>query len=588
MVKLILNLCLMSGLLFGQEVHFSFYEHTDQRFEIPFDTTFREYKAPTDLIETGQTPLLRMIFEGCQYREFHLDNIRFPSNAYIDFEDGLPDLSLSPGITQALLVEHPSDSGFVLHIEFDTNHHGTDTLRIARPDSWYPAVPDRVGLEFQADTSVQLSNYYKPPEMARHDANVDDWNFRTVVAERYNDTLTVDTTIYTVRRRHFPGEGSYEVYAFDQSLKFSNTQQNLLDFDGQIFDFSAPLHEDDGSDSIWGSWLSDEHYQEVLGEIVFVKKMSHYGPIGHRLHFAYGVGLIQEDIPGTSVHVDLVGLQDQGEVRGDLNLPVSLSLGVNLESSGIQIFPPDTNWYHYSIPVSDLHRYPPMTTTSDSLRLIITPQILVQNHDSGALLFNGLSLWSGQDIRFDYGTLNHNEWHFDSALNGSDISWGYSQNAPPDSTGQSSLLQFSNGWVGGLHFVGWAEHTVYFSTPLINADASLQFWMKQPFIMTEIDEYTIVIPEEIGVLNAYPNPFNGEVILYVQLAEDSQHQELLIYDLLGRQIKSIQFGGTQSQHEISWGGDDQNGHVVVSGVYLATLSSKGQPLGQIQKIIMLK
>ena len=283
-----------------------------------------------------------------------------------------------------------------------------------------------------------------------------------------------------------------------------------------------------------------------------------------------------------------MGLHDQGEVRGDLNLPVSLSLGVNLESPGIQIFPPDTNWYHYTIPISDLHRYPPMPTTSDSFRLILTPHILVRNHDSGALLFNGISLWSGQDVRFDYGTLNHNEWHFDSALNCSDISWGYSQNAPPDSTGPSSLLQFSNGWVGGLHFVGWAEHTVYFSTPLINANTSLQFWMKQPLIMTNINEYAVVIPDEMGVLNAYPNPFNGEVALIIRLAEDVDQQELSIYDLKGRRIRTIKFEGAQRLLEISWRGDDQSGHLVASGVYLATLSSKNQPVGEIQKIIMLK
>ena len=587
-MKLILNLCLMSGLLFGQEVHFSFYEHTTQRFEIPFDTTFRAYKAPYDLIETGQSPMLQMIFNGCHNREFHIDNIRFPSNAYINFEEDLPELTTSVGISQALLVEHPSDSGFVLHIEFDSNHLGVDTLRISQPDSWYPVVPDLVGLEFQADASIQFNKYFKPPELARYDVNVDDWGFRTVLAEKYNETTTVDLTINTVRRHHFRTGGSHEVYVIDQTYTNSNARQNILDLDEMIFDFELPIDEYAGGDTSWGSFLSHEYYQEVFGEITFVKIMSPFGPIGHNLHFAYGVGLIREDFPGTSVHADLVGLQDQGEVRGDMNLPVSLSLGVNLESPGIQIFPPDTNWYHYTIPVSDLHRYPPMPTTSDSLRLILTPQILVRNHDSGALLFNGISLWSGQDIRFDYGTLNHNEWHFDSALNGSDISWGYSQNAPPDSTGPSSLLQFSNGWVGGLHFVGWAEHTVYFSTPLINANTSLQFWMKQPLIMTNINEYAVVIPDEMGVLNAYPNPFNGEVALIIRLAEDVDQQELSIYDLKGRRIRTIKFEGAQRLLEISWRGDDQSGHLVASGVYLATLSSKNQPVGEIQKIIMLK
>ncbi|NQT62751.1 MAG: T9SS type A sorting domain-containing protein [Candidatus Marinimicrobia bacterium] len=587
-MKIFLRLSLFVSLLCGAEVHFSFYEHTYQRFEIPFDTTLREYMAPIDLIETGQTPILRMIFSGCGNREFHIDNIRFPSNAYIDFEDGLPELTLSPGISQALLVEHPSDSGFVLHIEFDSNHHGRDTLRIAQPDSWYPVVPERVGLEFQADASVMLNKYFNPPEFARFDVNVDDWSYRTVLAEKYNETTTIDSSIFTLKRRHFPGEGSHEVYVSNQTYKYSNHQQNILHLDGMIFDFEALLDEYVGGDSSWGSWLAHEQYQELFGEIVFVKMMIPAGPIGCNLYFAYGVGLIQEDFPGTSVHADLVGLEDQGECMGDMNLPISLSLSSNSEHWGPTVFPPDTNWYHYTIPVNELFGYDPVPTTVDSLFLSLAPGIHLRNHDSGRLLFYGLSLWEEENLVFDYGALEHEDWFLNTATNGSEMEWQDSQDLPPGSVGNSSLLYFANEWEWGDHFAGFAEYLAHFSEPQIVDQMHLKFWMKQPLIMTHIDEYSIVVPEEMGVLNAYPNPFNGEVTLIIGLAEDSEQQELLIYDIQGHLIKSIQFHSTQQLHQILWKGDDQNGHLVESGVYLATLSSRSQPLGQIQKIIMLK
>ncbi|MBC8376159.1 MAG: T9SS type A sorting domain-containing protein [FCB group bacterium] len=588
-MKIFLHLCLLVSLLYSAEVQFSFYEHTSQRFEIPFDTTFREYKAPIDLIETGQTPILRMIFNGCGNREFHIDNIRFPSNAYIDFEDGLPELTLSPGISQALLVEHPSDSGFVLHIEFDSNHHGRDTLRIAQPDSWYPVVPESFGLEFQADVSNQLTKYFKPPELARYDVNVDDWSYRTVLAEKYNETTTIDSSIFTLKRRHFPGEGSHEVYVFNQTYKYSNYHPNLLHLDEMGFDFEAPLNEYVSDDSSWGSWLVFEQYQEVFGEIVFVKKMTTTGLIGYNLHFAYGVGLIREDFPGTSVHADLVGIQDQGEtLMGDMNLPISLSLSSSFERWGSTVFPPDTNWYHYNIPVNELFGYDSVPTTVDSLFLSLAPGIHVRYHDSGRLLFYGLSLWEEENLVFDYGALEHGDWLLNPATNGSEMEWQDSQDLPPGGVGNSSLLYFANEWEWGDYFAGFAEYTTHFSQPIVVDNSHLRFWMKQPLIMTDIDEYTIVVPEEMGVLNAYPNPFNGEVTLIIGLAEDSGQQELLIYDIRGRRIKSIQFEDTQPLHQISWKGDDQNGHFVESGVYLATLSSESQPVGQIQKIIMLK
>ncbi len=588
-MKSILHLCLFVSLLWGQQVHFSFYEHTYQKFEIPFDRTFRLYSVAYDLINIGQTPILSMVFNDCQSNIFHIDNIRFPSNAYIDFEEVLPNLTHSVGITQAVLAAHPSDSGLVLQIEFDLNHMGRDTLKIPRPDSWYPAVPDRVGLEFQSDAAVQFTKYYKPAELARYDVSVNDWSFSTILDEKINDENYDDPTIDTLKRWIFPiGEGR-EVTWERQIYEYSHYQSNLLNLNDVTFDFEAGLNEYVGVDSFWGSWLVDEHYEEIFNRLVFVKQITLSGLIGNALYFGYGLGFIREDFPGTSVHADLVGLQDQGEVMGDMSLPISLALGTDYDSGEFRIFPPDTNWYHYTLPVSELYRYTSMPTTSDSLLLALGPEIIVNNHDTGRLLFNGFSLWEDENLVFNYGIQDHEDWIMNSATNGSEMYWHFDQEVPPDSTGRSNLLYFANDWLGGNHFAGFAEYTVHFESPINMGDAELKFWMKQPLIMTGIDEHPAQLPAQRGVTSAYPNPFNGEVTLWVTHPDHTADGQIVIYDLKGRQIWSQEIGSTYNMvSQITWNGNNLAGQKMDSGLYIVILLIDGRGRGQIQKLVMLK
>jgi len=588
-MKIILSLCISVSLLIASEVHFSFYEQTYQRFEIPFDTSLRAYNAPIDLVREGQIPLFWMIFKGCQSRVFHIDNIRFPSNAYIDFEDDLPDFTHSVGISQAFLVQHPSDSGFVLQVEFDPNHSGRDTLRIQQPDSWYPAVPERVGLEFQADATVQLTKYYKPVDLARYDVSVDDWSFSTILDEKFSDEHYDDPIIDTLKRWIFQPAYGHEVTWEPQIYEYSHNPSNLLNLNGMILDFEAKLEEYVETDSVWGSWLVDEYYEEIFYRLVFVKKITLSGPIGNALYFGYDVGFIREDFPGTSVHADLVGFQDEGEVTGDMNLPIALSLGVDINSQEFRIFPPDTNWYHYTVPVPELYRYIPMPTIADSLQLRLGPEINVNNHDEGFLLFNGLSLWENENLVFNYGIQNYEDWIMNAATNGSEIYWYSSQDVPPDSSGESDLLYFVNDWEYGDYFAGFVEYLSHFETPLTLENTSLKFWMKQPNIMTGIDECETIFPAEFGVSRAYPNPFNGEVRFSLSYPYHSTGAQVVIHDLKGRQIWSQEIETAyQNNHQITWDGKNIFGQKVGSGLYIVSLQIEGRAADQIQKVIMLK
>ena len=584
-----LILCLLVGQILCQQVHFSFYSDRMQKFEVPFDTTLRAYQVPFGLIDEGQSPMLKVVFDGCETRVFHVDNIRFPSNAYIDFEDGLPDLTVSAGISEAVVVEHPSDSGFVLQIQLDPNHSSKDTLHITHPDSWYPAVPERVGITFQASSPVALGDYFIPPEMGRYDVSVENWDYRTSIIELLNEETMNDTTILMLKSWTFYGEPDHEALCTYPIYKQPNLHPEQLIFEDRFLDFGAKLFELVGADSSSDSWLVDEYYQEYFYSTVFVKKISLSGPIGRNLYFAYGLGLIRQDFPGTSVHEDLVAIQDHsGTTLGDLNLPISLSLTSSYNYEGSVIFPPDTNWYYYTIPLVELFGYDPAPTTMDSLYLSLGPQINVSNNNTGRLLINDLSLWQDENQIFNFGALEHDDWLLNTATNGSEMAWQYSQDVPPNVSGNSSLLYFANEWEWGDTFAGFAEYTAHFSIPLNVESAHLKFWMKQPLMMSAIDDSNVVQPDEYGVTSAYPNPFNGEVTFTVVLPEDSHQHALSIYDIQGHEILTIQVEGTQGLRQVSWRGNDQHGHKVVSGVYFSTLMTNGKPAGQIQKIIMLK
>ncbi len=84
------------------------------------------------------------------------------------------------------------------------------------------------------------------------------------------------------------------------------------------------------------------------------------------------------------------------------------------------------------------------------------------------------------------------------------------------------------------------------------------------------------------VLTSAPNPFNPMTNLRFSLPRDS-HVELVIYDLAGRQVRSLVSGQmTAGQHEVLWRGLNDNDGSVASGTYLARLKT-----GNEQRIIKL-
>ena len=93
-------------------------------------------------------------------------------------------------------------------------------------------------------------------------------------------------------------------------------------------------------------------------------------------------------------------------------------------------------------------------------------------------------------------------------------------------------------------------------------------------------------PNTFQMHNAYPNPFNGEVVIAISL-EQSQPLLLDIYNTYGEYIKTLKNGMTSAgKTRIKWNGLTNNGLNAPSGVYFARCTSIDQIITQ--KILLMK
>ena len=95
------------------------------------------------------------------------------------------------------------------------------------------------------------------------------------------------------------------------------------------------------------------------------------------------------------------------------------------------------------------------------------------------------------------------------------------------------------------------------------------------------------IKETFKYYQPYPNPFNPVINIRYSLAKDAL-LNITIYDMLGREIKTLINGGTitAGSRTVQWNATDDQGMPVSAGVYLYSLETGG--FRQINKIILLK
>ena len=79
-------------------------------------------------------------------------------------------------------------------------------------------------------------------------------------------------------------------------------------------------------------------------------------------------------------------------------------------------------------------------------------------------------------------------------------------------------------------------------------------------------------PSQGWNLSVRPNPFSSTTSISFSIPKD-ETVNLIIYDLLGQEIKNITATYPAGQHIVEWNGDNEQGEPVSSGLYLLRLSS---------------
>ena len=93
-------------------------------------------------------------------------------------------------------------------------------------------------------------------------------------------------------------------------------------------------------------------------------------------------------------------------------------------------------------------------------------------------------------------------------------------------------------------------------------------------------------PVTFGLQGSYPNPFNPTTTIHYSL-ETEGLTSLIVYDMMGREVKSLVSGYlTPNHYSVVWNGKDNVDRTVPSGIYLYRLTS-GE-FTDMKKVMLLK
>ncbi|HQU72805.1 MAG: hypothetical protein KDI06_04700 [Calditrichaeota bacterium] len=80
------------------------------------------------------------------------------------------------------------------------------------------------------------------------------------------------------------------------------------------------------------------------------------------------------------------------------------------------------------------------------------------------------------------------------------------------------------------------------------------------------------LPGTFALMSGYPNPFNGEVHLRVDISQPVRDAELQIFDIRGVRVATLYEGQLlPGRREFAWAGQNERGEAIASGIYLAVL-----------------
>ncbi len=98
----------------------------------------------------------------------------------------------------------------------------------------------------------------------------------------------------------------------------------------------------------------------------------------------------------------------------------------------------------------------------------------------------------------------------------------------------------------------------------------------------------ISAPQTWALMQNYPNPFNPTTVISYHVPQGVQdHLELVVYDLLGRQVRTLVHQPAEmGYYQITWDGYDDDGRMTASGIYIYVLRCGRQQL--VRKMIKVE
>jgi len=106
------------------------------------------------------------------------------------------------------------------------------------------------------------------------------------------------------------------------------------------------------------------------------------------------------------------------------------------------------------------------------------------------------------------------------------------------------------------------------------------------YYLNGIDNENQADPLTFGLASNYPNPFNSKTLISFSLDKE-QFVSLVVYDLLGRKIRSLVANNfAAGEYNTIWDGRDNTGVDVVSGVYYYRLSASDRSITN--KMLLLR
>jgi hypothetical protein len=106
------------------------------------------------------------------------------------------------------------------------------------------------------------------------------------------------------------------------------------------------------------------------------------------------------------------------------------------------------------------------------------------------------------------------------------------------------------------------------------------------FHFSPIIDVAILPPQRFVLSQNYPNPFNADTKIEYALPEKS-HVQIILYNIRGEKIKTLVDEEQEAgHHTVAWGGVDDRGRVVGSGVYIFKMTAGG--FSDSKKLLLLR